>query len=105
MKDKTESDDEILCRLLWRLARTHGWSKEIPVPDLVSQVNIPDEKRGRRLCRTELAHKNYIRYHRGKDEISLKVPHDDLAYELRDKCGYSELRIEATLSHFKGFDP
>lgn len=26
-----------------------------------------------------------------------------LAHLLRDECGYSELRIEATLSHFEGF--
>lgn len=105
MNDPQESDEEILCRLSWRLARTHGWSKEIPVPDLVSQIGISDESRGRDLCRNELSDRSYIKYHPGKDEISLKVPHDDLAYDLRDKCGYSELRIEATLSHFGGFDP
>lgn len=79
--------------------------QKIPVRDLVSQISISNEARGRELCRNELADKSYIEYHPGKDEISLKVPHDDLAYDLRNECGYSELRIEATLSHFDGFDP
>lgn len=35
-----------------------------------------------------------------------KIAHEEveaLAYFLRDSCEYSELRIEATLSHFDGF--
>jgi hypothetical protein len=97
------TDDEIICRFLWRLARNHGWSSAIPIPDLVAIANIPDEKRGRRLCETTLTNKRYVGYHRGRNVVWLKVPHDDLAYDLRDDCGYSTLRIEATLSHFSGF--
>lgn len=103
MANQQLSDEEMICHLSWRLARIHGWSQSIAVPDLVSQINVPDEARARKLCRTKLAAKSDIGYHPGRDEIWIKVPHDDFAHYLRDNCGYSELRIDATLSHFDGF--
>lgn len=96
------SDDEVVCRLLWRLARIHGWSKSIPIDDLVSQTNVPDEKYARQLCEREVVAKDYVGHQPGTGDIWLKVPHNDLAYNLRS-CGYSYLRIESTLSHFDGF--
>lgn len=97
------STQEIECRLLWRLARTHGWSKKISVRALVAQCNFPDEQKAREICKQKVAKKDYVGYHQAMDLIWLKVPHDQLAYDLRDCCDYSELRIESMLSKFDGF--
>lgn len=32
------------CAILWKLARTHGWSTEVSVSDLVRDANVLDEK-------------------------------------------------------------
>jgi hypothetical protein len=90
---------------LWELARSHGWSKEVPVKDLVSDANVLDEKQGRDVARNQLSDNPFIGYHQGKDTIWLDPPPtDDLAHHLRDVCGYGDLQIEATLdSYFDGF--
>lgn len=101
-----DSDTEgIECALLWRLARDHGWSKEVDVKRLVSDSNVRDEKRGREVARNQLSENEYVGYHQGKDTIWLDPPPtDELAYHLRDECGFMELQIEATLdSYFDGF--
>jgi hypothetical protein len=105
MTEKNSGDDDIECALLWTLARTHGWSAEIDVPKLASDANIQDEEQGRKVARNRLSDKKFIGYHRGKDTIWLDPPPtDELAYHLRDECGYLELQIEATLdSYFDGF--
>lgn len=94
---------EIRCALLWRLARSHGWANWIPEDDLVRAV--PSHERGRaRECIEELCRNALVRYHRTR---GLKLAHnriDALARELRDECGFSEFRIETTLSHFAGFE-
>lgn len=94
---------EIRCAILWRLARRHGWATWIPVDDLVAAV--PTHERGRAKTVAEgLKHEPYVAYRRKR---GLKIDHpkiDALAALLRDECGYSEFRIEATLSHFDGFE-
>jgi len=101
----SEGDEEVECALLWKLARTHGWSAEVTVSDLVSDANVTDEKRAREVARTTLPDKKFVGYHSGKDTIWLDPPPtDELAHYLRDVCGYMELQIEATLdSYFDGF--
>lgn len=102
-----ETDDQVMvCTLLWKLARTHGWSSEVTVQDLVSDANIQDEEKGREVARNQVSDKSYVGYHQGKDTIWLKAPPEDtLYYDLRDACGYDELQIEATFSsYFDGFD-
>lgn len=97
------SDGEIRCQLLWKLARSHAWGRWIPEDALAR--TLPRSERGR-------ARGDVLPTFRG-DVITVyrrgygyKVNHDEierLAYYLRDECGYTELRIEATLSHFQGF--
>jgi len=106
MTQNRDGTEEIECALTFELARQHGWSSETPVHDLVSDANIQGEKRARKVARNQLSDRGFIGFHPGKDTIWLDPPPtDDLAYWLRDTCGYMELQIEATLdSYFDGFD-
>lgn len=97
------TETEIRCALLWRLSRRHGWANWVPVDDLVNAV--PNHERG---WAREVAHdlklEPFTAYHRNR---GFKIDHshvDALAVFLRDGCGYSEFRIESTLSHFGGFE-
>jgi len=96
----------IECALTWELARSHGWSGQVDVSDLVSDANVQDEQRGREVARNELTNRSFIGYHQGKDVVWLNNPHSDAApIFLRDSCGYTEIQIEATFdSYFDGFD-
>lgn len=103
MEPNRYSRQAIRCAILWRLVRNHGWAQWVPEVRIIRAV--PAHERGRakdivaRLSRAPFAHHNPQR--------GLKIAHDGidrLARELRDVCGYSEFRIEATLSHFGGFD-
>ena len=97
------SDGEIRWQLLWKLARSHGWARWIHSDDLVKTLPRSERGRARRDVLPTLRGDTMTVYRRGK---GYKVDHDEierLGYYLRDECGYSELRIEATLSHFQGF--
>lgn len=97
------SDREIGCQLLWKLARSHGWARWIPEDDLVRTLPRSDRRRARREVLPALGGDSRTVFQRGR---GFKLDHEGietLAYYLRDRCGYSELRIEATLSHFDGF--
>lgn len=96
---------QVECALLWALARRHGWSSETAISQLASDANVQDEQQAREVARNHLSEKAFIGYHQGKDTIWLdSPPTDDLAYYLRDVCGFMELQIEATLdSYFDGF--
>lgn len=96
-------EQEVVCQLLWKLARRHGWSQWISLDALVRDLSVQDERRAREIFEAQVAKKEYVEYHPGREEVKLNVPHENLAYDLRDDCGFSELRIEATLSHFDGF--
>lgn len=100
----SQTDQEITCILLWRLARIHGWSGDIPISDLVSQAPVSDEKRAREVCRRVVVQKSYIAYDPSTGRIRIRVPHKQLAYDLRE-CDYGILRIETTLTRFSGFSP
>lgn len=93
------------CALIWSLARTHGWSTEVQVDDLVKNANVTDEQQARQIARNQLRQRPFINYHQGRDTIWISAPPgDDICYFLRDHCGYSELQIEATFSsYFDGF--
>lgn len=94
---------DIQCAVLWRLARSHGWAHWIPEEQLIRAV--PSHERGRaRSIVTRLADGPIVRHHPHR---GLKLAHESvdlLARELRDECGFSEFRIETTLSHFGGFE-
>jgi len=105
MTDGGSTDDGTECALLWTLARKHGWSSETGISQLAADANVQDKQRAREVARNQLADRKFIDYHQGKDTIWLDPPPtDDLAYYLRDVCGFMELQIEATLdSYFDGF--
>lgn len=97
------SETELRCALLWRLARRHGWASWIPTEDLVGAV--PTHERGRaREVAVDLQQNPLTEHRHG---YGFKLAHariDALAAFLREECGYGEFRIEATLSHFGGFE-
>lgn len=105
MGDPRSERTDIECALLWKLARSHGWSRRIAVSDLVSDATVTDERSARDVARNRLASRDFVRYHRGTDRIWLAGPPGDaIPYHLRDVCGYAELQIEATFdSYFDGF--
>lgn len=97
------TETEIKCALLWRLVRSHGWANWLPDDELIKAV--PTHERGRaRQVVANLNRESYIRQHHNR---GLKINNsqiDRLADELHTTCNYSKFRIEATLSHFGGFD-
>lgn len=96
---------EIECALLWKLARSHGWSRAVGVHALVSAANVDDEAAAGSVARNMLVERDFVGLHQGQDEIWLAAPpREDVFYRLRDDCGYTELQIEATFSsYFDGF--
>ena len=96
-------EEEIRCALLWRLARNHGWANWIQEDDLIRAV--PSHERGKaRDIADDLRSEPYIEHHPNRG-FKIENKHIDvLARELRDECDFSEFRIEATLSHFGGFE-
>ena len=106
-----ENDDGagLRCRLLWKLSRGHRWGSPVPQRELVENaLDAEDVQQGYEIC-DDLPDEPYIQVGRGG---RLGVQNDpdsqaQLAFVLRDQCGFSELRIEATLSRFEqkgGFD-
>lgn len=97
------SEADLKCALPWRLARRHGWANWIPADDLIKAV--PTHERGRaRDIADDLKIEPYIAYRRNRGFKINNANIDVLADELHADCGYSKFRIEATLSHFGGFD-
>lgn len=101
-------DRRLKCRLLWKLARRHGWGSPVDQETLVVAALASSEQgRGRDLV-TDLRSEPYVV--RGSGGLALKNDPDSqalAAVRLRDACGYSTLQVEATLSRFEqagGFD-
>ncbi|WP_248518059.1 hypothetical protein [Salinarchaeum laminariae] len=102
------SGREIRCRLLWTLARRHGWGSPVDAETLLrSALASSAQGRGRELI-DDLRYEPYL--DRGPDGYFLYNDPDSqalAALRLRDTCGYSQLQVEATLSRFEqagGFD-
>ena len=96
------------CRLLWKLARRHGWGLPVEEETLVVSALAPAEQgRGWELV-DDLRAEPYVG--RISGGFALKNDPDSqalAAVRLRETCGYSTLQIEATLSRFEqagGFD-
>ena len=96
------------CRLLWKLARRHGWGSPVPAETLVTDALASAEQgRGRDLV-SDLRSEPYV----GRQSGGYVLANDPdsqalVATRLRETCGYSTLQIEATLSRFEqagGFD-
>lgn len=103
MTNGRASDAEIRCQLLFSLSRKHGWGGWVPEADVIRTLPKSEHGRARREILPELRDSPLVIHQRDR---GYKINHDslsDLAHELRDDCEYSELRIEATLSHFDGF--
>lgn len=103
MADARLTRREVECAMLWRLSRNHGWAGWTALEDLVRAVPSHDRGRARSVAES-LRVEPYIVYHPNR---GFKIAHeaiDTLATVLRDECGVDEFRIEATLSHFRGFD-
>lgn len=97
------SVEDIRCALLWRLARNHGWATWTSEEALIRAV--PSHERGRaRDVAGALREEPVVVHH---PDRGFKIAHEHialLARELRDTCGFGAFRIEATLSHFEGFE-
>ena len=99
------SDAEIECSLVWDLARSHAWSRWIPEAALLDQA-LPSSEQGRarRNALPNLRSRPFVAHRRDRGLRFVGNSEEGIAAFLRDECGYGELRIEATLSHFDGFD-
>lgn len=101
MRETNGNQTETMCALTWKLARSHGWSSEVPVSDLARDAAVTDEKQARKVARNQLSDKDFIGYHKGKDEIWLDPPPtEDLLDFLTQTCGYTRLQVETTLDSY-----
>lgn len=97
------TEEESRCQLLWKLALCHGWARWIPGDDLVKTLPRSERARANREVLPALQRDATTIYRRRRGHKMNHAEIEPLAYFLRDECGYSALRIEATLSHFDGF--
>jgi len=65
----SETDTDRKCAIVWKLLRSHGWSRAVDVTQLVRDAPVLDEQRGRDLARNDLPQLSFIGYHPGRDEI------------------------------------
>lgn len=95
-------DGEIKCRLLWSLARRHGWASPVDATTLVSSaLPTAEQGMGRELLGA-LAREPYVD-RVGESSYALRNDPDSQAVaaaRLTDTCGYTTLQVEATLSRF-----
>jgi len=90
------------CRLLWKLARLHGWGSPVDETRLVDAALAPAEQgRGYDVIDDLLA-EPYVDRVPGEGYALRNDPDFQAlaAVRLRTTCGYSRLQIEATLSRF-----
>lgn len=96
-----ESDEDRKCAIVWKLARSHGWSSEVDVHRLVDDANVTDKKRGRELARDELPNEPYIGFQPGKDRIWLDPPPgSDVMDFLQGTCGHNKIQVESTFDSY-----
>lgn len=90
------------CRLIFRLCRRHTWGSPIPQDRLLRLSMRRNEfPLGREICE-ELKYEPYVTFRHGggfgiKNDPTAQAR---VAWFLRERCGYTELQIEATLSRF-----
>lgn len=97
------------CRLLWKLARLHGWSAPVDETTLVDAALAPGEQGSGRAAIPDLLEEPYVVHVPGEGYVLRNDPDSQAlaAVRLRSTCGYTDLQIEATLSRFDqagGFD-
>ncbi len=100
---------EKLERFTWHLARAHGWGGEVEFEKALDGAFSDSEKgEARELLRQPI--KSYrVKFFQWSESDGEKIRMRGdrrvlVAYYLRDEAGYSELRIEATVSRFKDID-
>lgn len=93
----------VKCRLLWKLARRHGWGSPVAETTLVTDALEPSAQgRGRELL-ADLRREPFVGVRRGDEFVLSNDPDSQAlaAVRLRETCGYSRLQVEATLSRFE----
>lgn len=97
----SETDRDRECALVWKLVRSHGWSNKVDIEKLVREAAVLDEARGRELARDDLPKRSFIGHHQGSDEIWLDPPPgQNIVNFLTQRCGYTKLQVETTLSSY-----
>lgn len=105
----SSSTTRLKCRLVWKLARLHGWGSPVDEARLVDAALPPSEQGIGREVLAELRDEPYVGFVSGGG-VSLANDPDSqalAAVRLHSTCGYTVLQIEATLSRFEqagGFD-
>lgn len=93
----------IKCRLLFKLARNHGWGDPISTETLVNwALDGSEQGLGRQLAE-DLRAESAISYSPGQG-YSIKNDPDSqaqVACRLVRDCGYTRLQVESTLSRFR----
>lgn len=105
----SNNKSSVFCDLLFKMSRRHGWGNPITIKGL-TDLALEDSQQGvGQQLAEDLVEKPYIK------EVQpgqYAVPNDpdsqaQIAFVLQEKCGYTELQLEATLSRFEqagGFD-
>ncbi len=82
--------------LLWKLARSHWWSRSVDIDELVRDAPVTDERRARGVAREDLAARAYVVHDPSADAVALDDPPLDQAARDLSEYGYSDLKIRAT---------
>lgn len=99
------TETELECSLVWHLARSHAWGQWLHEDVLLDRALPASEQgRARRDVLPRLQSRPFVAYRRDRGLRFVGNTEEQIAAFLKDECGYSELRIEATLSHFDGFE-
>lgn len=103
------SRQHVLCKLLWKLCRGHGWAGALSEDALVDLALESSSQGQARDLVEELIHEPYITFQNGKGYRVKNDPDSQAqaAARLKQSCGYTDIQIEPTLSRFEqagGFD-
>jgi hypothetical protein len=105
----SNNKSSVFCDLLFKMSRRHGWGNPITIKGL-TDLALKDSQQGSgQQLAEDLVEKPYIKE---VQQGQYAVPNNpdsqaQIAFVLREKCGYTELQLEATLSRFEqagGFD-
>lgn len=93
----------IKCRLLFKLARNHGWGGPVSTFTLVNWALDGSEQGAGRQVLEELGGEPAISHH---PERGYRIRNDpdsqaQVACRLVRDCGYTRLQVESTLSRFR----
>jgi hypothetical protein len=87
--------------LVWKMARSHGWSEYIDIEELARKAAVEDEAEARQVARNELPKREYIIYRQDTDRIRFAPPPLDAAAEDLSDAGYLDIDIRATFGDYQ----